>query len=491
MSFFSWLGFCPEYSALLAGFIAYAWSFRSSSYLSGQGGHLVVYPKYVFSFLCIFACVGGGLFLAHGERSVLDVGTFLYLSPLVVFLKLVLFSSGLIWGGFRSKIVRRSLERDGIFSFSYAFFVCMHLFASLLLLSAYNLFLLALLCILQSICWIALQYREEALVRDGKSFNRTVLHEGISLFVLLIGCTIVYSGAGSLSYHDFAQAVQDGIVAPKAHVYWTHYGVILFTFYFLLKLCTFPFNLWDSRYSEGAPKAVLAVTACQQFSFLFVFGAFLFYCVPHLIDKWQPILFWVGILTLASSSLHILLRQSLCAFISSLMGFAVGVSLLCFSIGKVAGLTSSVFYFILFFVALMCFLFFILNISVNDQNVSQLSEVRGLSHSYPGLSVILAMCLLSFVAFPPFAGFWTALYVLKTLISKGWIFVAIILMGMVLSSFQYFHVMRLFYFSGALLERRLTDNWKTSWLLIPLLLVLFPLFHRHVIQFISEVVQMS
>lgn len=491
MSFFSWLGFCPEYAALLAGLLAYAWSFRVPSYFSSQGGHLIIYPKYLFSFLCIFACVGGALFLAHGEKGVLDVGAFLYLSPLVVFLKLVLFSCGMIWGGFRSKIVRRSLERDGIFSFFYAFFVCIHLFASLLMLSVYNLFLLMLLCILQSICWIVLQYREEASVRDKKLFNRTVLYEGIGLFVLLIGSTIIYCGVGSLSYHDFAQAVQDGIVAPKSHMSWSDYGSIFFIFYFLLKLCAFPFNLWDSHYLQGAPKAALAVTACQHFAFLFVFGSFLFFCVPHLIDKWQPLLFWVGIFTLSSASLQILLKQSLCAFISSLMGFSVGVVLVCFSLGRVGGLTSSIFYFILFFVALMCFLFFVMNISVNDQNISQLSELRGLSHNYPGLSVILALCLLSFVAFPPFAGFWTALYVLKTLISKGWIFVGIILIGMVMSSFQYFHIMRLFYFSGGFLERRLTYNWKTSWFLMPLLFVLFPLFHRYVIQFINEVVQVS
>jgi NADH-quinone oxidoreductase subunit N len=78
----------------------------------------------------------------------------------------------------------------------------------------------------------------------------------------------------------------------------------------------------------------------------------------------------------------------------------------------------------------------------------ELHGYRGLGRRSPMLALAMAVCLVSLVGLPPFAGFWAKLYLLLRLAANGsgwWVLVAVIGVNTVFSLYYYARILRAMY----------------------------------------------
>ncbi|UNM05998.1 MAG: hypothetical protein H6925_05905 [Holosporaceae bacterium] len=345
--------------------------------------------------------------------------------------------------------------------------------------------------ILQHISFFFLSYREEDEVEAKKSLLKHAVFDLMALLVLAIALIGMYLGAGALHFSSIGNAAQAVTSLGSPYQDWARLSLFMVIFYVFSRLRAFPFCFFRDTVPLFLPRAGVLHVICQVFSILFIFGVALTKCFSSLIDIWGNLLFYGGFLSLVWASLTLLFQDDIRKFLSSIVLFYGGMVLMCISVGNTNGLNAALFYSVLFLVNAATLIYFLINVSINDMNISSLSQISGLGQKHPATAIILAVCLLSLASVPPFSGFWTTLYVLKELIFKGWIYVAIILLCIVLSSFQYFHVMRLLYFSRGYNQLDLTESWKSTWLVVPIFLTFFFLFHKHIIAFISIVTNSS
>jgi NADH-quinone oxidoreductase subunit N len=275
------------------------------------------------------------------------------------------------------------------------------------------------------------KYNHKAAEAGAKYILFAVFASGISIF----GISLIYGATGTLYFQDLA-----GIVSG------TPLQIMAFTFFVVglfFKISLVPFHLWAADVYEGSQTNITSyLSVISKGSAAFVLLTLLIKVFGNLITQWQPLLYALAILSITVANLFAIRQKNLKRFLAFSSISQAGYILLAIISGSAVGMTSLVYYILVYmFSNLAAFGV----ISVIEERTGKITrdDYNGLYQTNPNLSFVLMLALFSLAGIPPFAGFFSKFFVFEAAASQGfYILVLIALLNTIISLYYYLLIIK-------------------------------------------------
>ena len=259
--------------------------------------------------------------------------------------------------------------------------------------------------------------------------------------VLLMGLSFVYALSGSLYFDDIAYCV----IGDTSALLIVALAFVIAGIGFKLSLV--PFHLWTADVYQGAPTSVTSYLSviskgAAAFSFLVVlsqaFGAVYS-------QVWEWMLYALIILTITIGNLFAIRQTNLKRFLAfssiSQAGYIVLGVIACSALG----MTSLMFYVLVYIFSNLAAFGVILAIENNCGKVN-IDDYNGLYKTNPMLSVAMMLAMFSLAGIPPFAGFFSKFFIFTSALQAGtvsmYVLVLIALINTIVSLYYYLLVVK-------------------------------------------------
>ena len=266
----------------------------------------------------------------------------------------------------------------------------------------------------------------------------------LSSAFLLYGISLLYGITGHLNLESLMQALSLDLIHKPALV-----GSLVFILAAVLfKLGVVPFHLWLPDIYEGSATPVTLFLGTLPKIAAFAFAIRLFNgLLPHL-EQLQNILILVGLLCLLLGHLGAITQSNLKRMLAYSAIAQMGFVVLAFMLGLTQGFAIALYYLLIYVLAVLAFLGALSLLGDDSVEADQLESLEGLGHTHPWFGGVMIIILLSLIGIPPFAGFYAKLLVIKTLISTGFLSVAVLALVLtVVGAFYYLRIINLMFFN--------------------------------------------
>ena len=248
---------------------------------------------------------------------------------------------------------------------------------------------------LPSIALVGLRQGDRAAIRSAWTF---FLASVVSTAITLMGVSLLYGIAGSLSYPEIDHALRDSSMPHSVIAV----AVVLTLIGFLFKLGAVPFHMWIPDTYRGSSVVVAgylsAVSKAAALGALFILLAV---ALPHAFDIWMPLMAVVSALTMTLGNIGAL-RQRDGVGLLAWSSIAQAGFLITPTVGLFArdGLSAPVQYLAVYALANLV-AFSVLAIVLRTRGSTSFDELAGLARTDLMLGGSLAFSLLALAGFPP------------------------------------------------------------------------------------------
>lgn len=312
-------------------------------------------------------------------------------------------------------------------------------------------------------------YRE----RDGaEAAFKYLLIGSFASFLILLAIVLLYTQVGTLNMAEIAQRMPD--VNPYMK------GVILMLFFvgFGIEAEMFPLNGWAPDVYTQAPGPIGAVFSGMVVKagvYSLIRVIFTMFDVSAVLE----LLLIMGIVTMAVAEVIAMRQGRLKRMLAYSSIGQMGLVLVAFGIGTHAAVFAAIF--LMFNHAVIKgMLFLSATYLVYNSEDKKISDIDGIGKLMPITAALFALGSLAIVGLPPFAGFWSKLYILMAAADERLIAViAIILVVSVIEIVYYFRVIHRIYFKERIstIEIKIPSfNAKLSMIILALVIVVIGVY---------------
>ena len=281
------------------------------------------------------------------------------------------------------------------------------------------------------------KYRYES-AEAGAKFILLAL---FSSALLVYGLSLIYGATGTL-YYSSVGALFSGD---------TLLSVIGLTFFLSgmgFKISLVPFHLWTADTYQGAPTVVTAyLSVISKSSAAFVLFTVLVkaFAGDSLMAEWNTGLYWIIIASITLANIFAIQQQNLKRFMAFSAISQAGYIVLGIMGGTAQGMTSIVFYILVYMVANLG-AFAVINVIEQNSGKIRIDDYDGLYETNPHLSFIMTLCLFSLAGIPPFAGMFSKFFIFMAAFNAGYHWLVLIaLINTVLSLYYYLLIVKAMY----------------------------------------------
>jgi NADH-quinone oxidoreductase subunit N len=252
----------------------------------------------------------------------------------------------------------------------------------------------------------------------------------------LYGIALIFGATGTTSIPDIA-----GLLATSPTPIFATVAVAMILIGLGFKVSAAPFQVWTPDVYEGAPSPVVGLmsTAPKVAAFAvllrILYGAF-----PLLHNHWQPLIWWMAVLSMTIGNLGALRQTS----VKRLMGYSsiahAGYLLAAFTAFSADGIAAASFYAVSY-AAMNVGIFAVISHAggIGDR-LTLIQDYRGLAYRSPLLGGAMAFFLISLIGIPFTGGFFGKFYVFAAAMHSGMVWLAII--GLVNSGIAVYYYLR-------------------------------------------------
>lgn len=262
-----------------------------------------------------------------------------------------------------------------------------------------------------------------------------IFSSALSSGVLLLGLSILYGTTGSIYFSQVFSALNGNSLQLL--------GFIFFLSGMGFKISLVPFHFWTADVYEGSPVNITAyLSVISKGAAVFVLTVMLYKVFSNLKDTWEILLYVLSITTMTIANLFAIRQQNLKRFIAFSSIAQAGFILLGIMGADGAGLTSVV-YFLLIYVFTNLAAFGVITTISNETGNETIPSYRGLYRTNPLLSLTMMLALFSLAGIPPVAGFFGKFFLFTAAASRGYyILVLIAVLNVTVSLYYYLGVIR-------------------------------------------------
>ncbi|HIH2763671.1 MAG TPA: NADH-quinone oxidoreductase subunit N [Candidatus Azoamicus sp.] len=265
--------------------------------------------------------------------------------------------------------------------------------------------------------------------------------------IFLFGVSLVYGMTGVIDLKLMSFLIIHNEVFSNITL---QYGLVFIIAGLLFKFGAVPFHMWVPDVYEGSPIPVtLFIGTIPKIAALGMAYRLLVDTFSSLNDELEFLFTVVGMMSLIVGNIFALTQTN----IKRLLGYSAIAHVGFIFCGLVVSDVHE-FGFITFYVFIYVFSSLgafgtIIALSNKNYEASLISNFRGLGIAYPIIGIIMLLFLLSLAGVPPTAGFYAKFFVLKNLISYGYLELALfaILMS-VIGAFYYLKIIKTIFFDS-------------------------------------------
>jgi len=279
-------------------------------------------------------------------------------------------------------------------------------------------------------------------VRSNEASIKYFILGALASALLLYGMSLIYGLTGATNLLDISRALPSEL-DPIFLI-----SIVMIIAGIGFKITAVPFHFWSPDTYEGAPITIttLLATVSKLAGFVALYRILIF-AFADFAWIWSKVLAVLAVLSMVFGNL-IALPQNNIKRLLAYSGIAhVGYMLICFTFFSADARWSLIVYFIVY-VFMNIGAFSIAMIVEKTKNSSELSSFAGIGYSNPFLGVAMTIFMMSLVGLPPFAGFIGKLYIFKSAVENGQLYLVIIgVITSVISLYFYLKVVRQIYFA--------------------------------------------
>ncbi len=208
------------------------------------------------------------------------------------------------------------------------------------------------------------------------------------------------------------------------------------------KVSAAPFHVWTPDAYEGAPSPVVGMmsTAPKAAAFA-VLLRILFVAFPTLYSHWQPLVWWMAVLSMTIGNLGALRQRNVKRMLAYSSIANAGYLLVAFTALSADGVAAAAFYTVTYAAMNVGIFAVISHAGGYSDRLTTVQDYRGLGYRSPLLGGAMAFFLVSLIGIPFTGGFFGKFYVFTAAIHSGLVWLAII--GLVNSGIAAFYYLRL------------------------------------------------
>jgi NADH-quinone oxidoreductase subunit N len=271
--------------------------------------------------------------------------------------------------------------------------------------------------------------------KSAEAGIKLILISALSSGILLYGLSMIYGTTGSLYFSEVSKLFTGNNIQ-----------ILGFLFFFTgmaFKISIVPFHLWTADVYEGAPINITSyLSVISKGAAVFIFIIILFTVFPVIIATWQKVIYVTAILTMTIGNLFAIRQNNLKRFLAFSSISQAGYILLGFIGGNQLGITSVVYYTLVYIFSNLGAFGVVAAIS-NATEKENIDDYNGLYKTNPGLSLIMTLALFSLAGIPPVAGFFGKFFLFAAAAEKGFYpLVTIALLNTIISLYYYLLVVK-------------------------------------------------
>lgn len=293
---------------------------------------------------------------------------------------------------------------------------------------------------LASVPMTALVAFDKRRMESAEAGAKFILLALFSSALLLYGISLIYGSTGTL-YFDEIGALLDGSLLSI-------FGLVLFITGMGFKISLVPFHLWTADTYEGAPTVVtgfLSVISKGSAAFVLLTVLMKAFAQSELFYSWNTGMYWIIVASITVANLFAIRQNNLKRFMAFSAISQAGYLVLAIMDGTAQGMTSLVFYLLVYMVSNLGAFAVMTTVEENSGKIN-ISDYDGLYQSNPKLAFLMTLCLFSLAGIPPFAGFFSKFFVFMAAFNAGYpLLVFIALANTVISLYYYLLIVKAMY----------------------------------------------
>ena len=269
---------------------------------------------------------------------------------------------------------------------------------------------------------------------------------GLSSAIMVYGIALVFGTSGTMNFTELSAKAMSLADKPLFLL-----GLLLVISGLAFKIAAFPFQIWAPDVYQGSPAPATAFLAAgSKAAGLILLMRVLFSALPlEFIVRWKGLLMAMSAITILYGSLCAIPQRNL----KRLLGYSsianggfllLGVAAMS-EAGKVA-----VLYYLSGYLFTVLAAFTVISVVLRATDIEDISGLAGLNQRSPLLAGAMTLAMVSLAGVPPLAGFFGKFLLLKAAIEQGsayyWL-VGVALIGVVISLYYYFGIIRAIYWS--------------------------------------------
>jgi len=283
---------------------------------------------------------------------------------------------------------------------------------------------------------------EKSKYESHEAAVKYVLTAVFSSAIFLMGLSIVYGLAGSLSYSEIAASL---ISTGNSIGLIVALGFVIAGIGFKLSLV--PFHLWTADVYQGAPTSVTSYLSViskgsAAFAFMVVLQQAFGEAYPQV---WEWMLYAVIIATITIGNLFAIRQRNLKRFLAFSSVSQAGYIMLGV-IGNNELSTTALMFYILVYIFSNLAAFGVIGAVENATGKVSMDDYNGLYKTNPRLAVTMMLAMFSLAGIPPFAGFFSKFFIFTGALGAGtpamYVLVFIALLNTIVSLYYYLLVVK-------------------------------------------------
>lgn len=272
--------------------------------------------------------------------------------------------------------------------------------------------------------------------KSAEGAAKYILTAAFSSGIMLFGISYLYGTTGTLYFSDMSQLIQSA--NPLQIMAFVFFVVGLF-----FKISLVPFHLWTADVYEGAPTPVTAyLSVVSKGAAVFVLTTLLYKVFAHLMIEWQSILSWLIIITITVGNLFAIRQRNIKRFLAFSSISQAGYIVLGIIGGTAYGMTTLVYYIFVYLFSNLA-AFGVVNNIENRTKKLNIDDYKGFYATNPTLSFIMTLAMFSLGGIPPFAGFFSKIFIFAAALEQGfYALVMVAVINTIISLYYYLLVVK-------------------------------------------------
>lgn len=287
---------------------------------------------------------------------------------------------------------------------------------------------------LPMVALIAYNKKSYESVEAGAKF---VLMAAFSSGILLFGISMLYGASGATGL--YFENMRDAVAPHSIELL----GLVFFLAGMAFKISLVPFHLWTADVYQGAPTNITGyLSVVSKGAAAFALMVVLFKVFGSLFDYWEYVVYGFIVATITLGNLFAMRQKNMKRFLAFSSISQAGYIMLGVIAGTPAGMASVVYYLLVYTVSNLG-IFAVVSVIENKSGKVDIADYNGLYKTNPKLSVAMMIFLFSLAGIPPFAGFFSKIFVFMAATQMSYyMLVFIALINTVISLYYYLIVVK-------------------------------------------------